>query len=567
MSKVYWVGDKTVRNRVSIAIILVLVLGALTGCVSLPTSGPVNISKVKIANETTLGLYANGPTAGASPEDIVRGFLAAASSGYANDFAVAREFLTPQTAATWQPLASVTVYGNSVGIQLSRRENGAVEVNAQAVATLDKAGVYQPVRSPNATFSTEFSLIRNAQGQWRIAKLDNGVLIAHSIFQVLFKDKSLYFLTPDQQAIVADLRWYPRETLLSSLVVGILDGPVKWLAPGVYSALPAGAVLSSGTVTITNGVASFSLGSISTPLSKQEQNAIFQQLGHTLAEASVQVQQLDLSFGGNQIQRTVDSSNLSPYPYNDVGYLGFLQGSLVRITQDKKIVLSNDIGDAYACALGYGADPNWAIVDKGGVLVGGTDTDLKRVLDGGHILRPSWDRYNWLWTRSSIKDGVMVATDKNGAVRFVGADWLQGMEVSAFAVSREGARIVVARKNGNALELDVASVVRDVSGVPSSLSTPQVLPLTADKIISIAWVSPVTVAVINTSGSNTPVISLVTIGGNISTITPPEDAISITAGAGEGSIIVGTKQKAVYKRSGDTWRKVADNIIAPTLGG
>ena len=69
----------------------------LAACTSLPTEGPVNATRAPTDTGQSVGLHANGPSAGAEPEDIVIGFLTASAAGLSDDFEVAREFLSPQS--------------------------------------------------------------------------------------------------------------------------------------------------------------------------------------------------------------------------------------------------------------------------------------------------------------------------------------------------------------------------------------------------------------------------------------------------------------------------------------
>src|SRR5262249_24525772 len=54
------------------------------------------------------GLLVRGPQPGWSPEDVVKNFLVASAIG-ANDFHVARQYLTGAASRAWQPGAAVTI--------------------------------------------------------------------------------------------------------------------------------------------------------------------------------------------------------------------------------------------------------------------------------------------------------------------------------------------------------------------------------------------------------------------------------------------------------------------------
>ena len=71
-----------------------------SACASVPTSGPIEQGPVVDAGESTqfIRVIAAPPSQGASPADIVRGFLEANAS-LESDHAIARRYLTPPAAA------------------------------------------------------------------------------------------------------------------------------------------------------------------------------------------------------------------------------------------------------------------------------------------------------------------------------------------------------------------------------------------------------------------------------------------------------------------------------------
>src|SRR5690606_34028932 len=158
------------RRRGAVAVLLAVVL-LVAGCASLPRSGRVTASDPDLPAPQPVGFLARGPQPGASPEEIVDGFLAASAAGYSDDFVVARTFLTGAAADTWQPLAQVRVYDEEP--ELTRSDDGGVHLSVGAAASVDGAGRYTEA-SEDATIDADFTLARNARGEWRIAGLDDG---------------------------------------------------------------------------------------------------------------------------------------------------------------------------------------------------------------------------------------------------------------------------------------------------------------------------------------------------------------------------------------------------------
>ncbi|QTV79415.1 hypothetical protein [Microbacterium sp. NIBRBAC000506063] len=153
------------RRALRAAVIGVLAL-AVTACAGLPTNGSINAGlEVGIDTSLDLTFVPDGPTPGASPEDIVDGFLEAGTSP-AGEWAIARQFLAPELAETWHPEAAVTIdrwVTRSVTSEIQPSdEEAAVQVSLTPVASVDAAGAY--TESSGRSSETPFELARNDEG-------------------------------------------------------------------------------------------------------------------------------------------------------------------------------------------------------------------------------------------------------------------------------------------------------------------------------------------------------------------------------------------------------------------
>ena len=83
---------------------------ALSACTSLPTSGNYQsgLRTDTVVPDARWQFNPNGPSDGASPAEIVLGFLDAGESP-SGDWQIAREFLTADAAANWDPYARVLI--------------------------------------------------------------------------------------------------------------------------------------------------------------------------------------------------------------------------------------------------------------------------------------------------------------------------------------------------------------------------------------------------------------------------------------------------------------------------
>ena len=104
--------------RRPVALIAVLAL-LLTGCVSVPTSGPVERHS-PAAQQANPGVEIAPvpPAQGATPGLIVEGFLHAMAT-YQAGYSVARQFLTADASEQWQPESGDEIYAASSAPQVS----------------------------------------------------------------------------------------------------------------------------------------------------------------------------------------------------------------------------------------------------------------------------------------------------------------------------------------------------------------------------------------------------------------------------------------------------------------
>ncbi|MGZ4664362.1 MAG: GerMN domain-containing protein [Frankiaceae bacterium] len=195
-----------------------------------------------------------GPPPGASPEELVRGFLEAAADP-ADTHALARSFLAPGVA--WQDGAGVTVYEpSSLKVRLVPGAPGgpAVVVAVQRRLQVDPDGGYRPAAGP-VTLSYGITAVG---GQWRIRAAPPGILLTSRDVERSYAPVVLEALTGDRTLLVPDPVLLPvnRTAVPAATMRYLLRGPTRWLAPAVTTALPAQvqllgtATLDAGTVTV-----------------------------------------------------------------------------------------------------------------------------------------------------------------------------------------------------------------------------------------------------------------------------------------------------------------------------
>ena len=121
------------------AILTALVL-ALSACSTVPASSPtVQITQAPVRPDEDVGIEPLSPTAGATPEEIVRGFIEAAASARPGH-PVAKQHLTPQAATGWTDEGGITVLSPDYATVATGAD--AVTLTGNPVGTVDDRGVF-----------------------------------------------------------------------------------------------------------------------------------------------------------------------------------------------------------------------------------------------------------------------------------------------------------------------------------------------------------------------------------------------------------------------------------------
>ena len=198
-------------------------------------------------------MLAKGPTDGMTQSDIVEGFLRASAS-FDDDHAVARSFLAPETAASWDPSRARVIYADDADRKVVDKQGNVLELRAREVATITARGEYAAAATDSVAKAT-FSL-RRVEGQWRIADLPDGLLLTP-----LDVDRSYRLLRPVLPRPAPSTRLVPNAIFVpvgpfasTSLVTELLAGPTDWLAPAVRTAFPPGTALSVPSAPVQDGV-------------------------------------------------------------------------------------------------------------------------------------------------------------------------------------------------------------------------------------------------------------------------------------------------------------------------
>lgn len=547
---------------------LLLALMLLAACTSLPTEGPVNATRAPTGTNQTVGFHAAGPREGSTPEEIVQGFLTASAAGLSDDFEVARQYLSPRASELWRPLEVVRIYSDSRPPVTTRTDTEAVRLNLGSEGSLLQNGRFEASR-PDAVITTEFSLARNADGEWRIIDLDNGLLMSSTLFESQYSQAVLHFLTSDSQYLVPDLRWFPQNTYATFAARELFLGPSPWLADAVRTAIPPGTALGSRGITISGGNAAVSLNDEVLSVTGYQRALFAAQVEETLTLLP-NVQNVELLVEGTpwEVGQTAD---LSPYPLGDPRLIVNVGGrpSLYRDGSAVSLRMSDVPEDVESLAVGYG--DNSSIVGISGdslVTLPNSGAAPVTLLEGPGVVRPSVDIYDWVWSGTADRPGVLTAFKDGERVDLAVPLPRGGGTIDSVHVSREGARAIIVWRSETAVYMSAVAIVRGGDGAPAAIGEPIEIGAGLEQILDVAWIDETTVAALATlPGGTNPGIYSVPIGGSITAITEVNGAVSITAGAGERSLILATENGQVLERSGGGWRLLLTDGSSPALSG
>lgn len=553
---------------------VVVLMVAAVGCASVPDSGPVRIGQPVAAaggglTDAPVREVPAAPLPGASPAQLVSGFLRAMvdnDSGYG----VARSYLAP--GASWDPESGIAVYAEPS--RIVRNARSSVVVQAHRVGVLGAHGVY---RVEPGKITRRFELARR-DGEWRISKLPDGVLLSSDDAGRVLQPAALYFLTPDgNQVVPQPVLESPQEPgLATTLMRALIAGPNPLLAPGVRTAVPRGTTLVGNVPITADGVADVDLSASTRQLSAQQLARLSAQVVWTLRQLSSVTAVRLLANGAPLEAPGVSSLQLvSSWPQFDPAVPSAAGGALL-VSSGRIVGLGTDVPTALRGARMVAASRSGdglvvAAVRSDGarqhLLVGKVASGrLRDRLRDVTVTAPTFGPGDVVVAATS--SGVVYAVTPDGKKREVGLPkGIQGAAIRAVSLSRDGTRValVVATAAGN--ELDLATVVR--SGPELVFRQPRLVVPAGSAVSGVAWADAdrlvTTVAV---RGGRRGVISVDTNGYQIRDLSGPglpADVDAVAAGPGERTLAAGPG--GTWRSTRQRWHKVSAGSAPSFAGG
>lgn len=569
-------GAPSVREALAL-VLAVVVLVAAGGCASIPRSGPVGKSQGDTAPQAKDAqiYYPQPPTPGGSQDSIIEGFYNAGSSD-ADDYQVARLYLSQSASTTWKAEVGTLVY-RSAKVERGAKANEyvydldlAYEVDGQGIVTTHPKGTHRRVPLTLA----------QVNGEWRISQLAGGTVIPQDVFQRRYNPYTLYFYDPSFRYAVPDVRWFIRgSSTATSIVKAVLAGPAPHLKGAVVSAFPDGTRLAKDSVPIVSGTAQVDLTAELLQSSVTDRHRMLNQLTIAL-RAPASVVSVQLLAGSTALTMDGSDSVVPPIlnatvPSWQVSVLQKQLGIYDNNKAERVKGLDTAEYNPRNPAVSYTQD-TFAFLNqqRSALYMASAGKTLKEVLDGTELLRPSFDPQGWVWSgNSGTAGGKLTAFNSDNAFGpappasvTLAPAWLRGQTVKDAQLSRDGTRILILTGSGDGTKVLIAGVIRSADGTPRGLTTP--LPLSDGKNVTQgAWVSDTQVLVANTSGSGAESPVLLSLRSfQAQELSDVVGLRGISVGNGIQDIYVQTAT-GLAQRVGNTWVQQGAGVKDPKFAG
>jgi hypothetical protein len=462
---------------------VVLLLALVTGCVQVPTAGPIDkVEGQQEACQSCVNVEVAPPAVGDDQRQIVEAYLRA-TSNYQPNYSIAKQFLTQAAAEQWSPEDGASIYRGSPKV-----EGENVTLKGWLVGSLAPDRTYT---AQDQELKVDFGLVRE-DGEWRISKPPKGLMVAEYSFNRFYQAYHVYFIG-NGTSLVPMRIYLPTlrnpANVASVLMTALLGGPSKWLAAAVESAIPAETTLSVDSVTITNSIAEVALSEAVLALPDSRRSLMAAQIVFTLKQ--VPGVKGVLITVNQQRYRVLESDPASMVVAvdafsRDIDPVPFVSGDQLYAVKDGTVQLVSTTSDPPKVSPIDGAlGQRRFAVDSLAVSVNGTDlavvtqdrTGLRRAptatgevttLANGlsSLLRPQFTRYGELWAlgREEGKQKLWLSTAdqdiQDPKIEEVAAPVLDKGKVTAFRISPDGSRMALVRQTRTGSELGLAWIMR-----------------------------------------------------------------------------------------------------------
>lgn len=542
----------------------------LAACAAVPTSGPIEQGPVVDAGESSqfIRVIAAPPSMGASPTEIVRGFLEANAS-LESDHAIARRYLMPEASLAWEPDAATAVYQQS-SLKLSEGQDGSITARMAITYRLDELGTLDPV-DPASTERITFTLeqvVDDASGmpQWRISDPPPGILVSDTDLRRAYRQYQVHYPSARSEALVPDGRLLPvvGPSLPTALAERVLSGPAEWLAPGVRPGAPPGIALALGAVPVSNGEALVELTDEALAATDVQRQDLAAQLTWTLTQLP-EVTSVRLQVGGEPYdvpgapevmdraawqERSPDRLSTGSTGAARLPYFVLEESAVIRFTESGRTAVPLEVPDAETLIdLGVSLDQRAAAAvepDRTALWILPLDSSVtEQRVPGTQVGGASFDVDGRAWFTDS---GRVLRVAPAGAPEEVPVQPALSEPIESVHLARDGARVVLV--SDGVLHLGVVQQGR--SGL--EIGSVRRIATTVSGVRDVAWRNAVTLDVLGRTDTSSFQVLRIGVGtGDAQPLGSPPDPREVTGAPGSATLAIGADDQ-LFANIGLQWR-------------
>ncbi|WP_345751171.1 GerMN domain-containing protein [Microbacterium rhizophilus] len=564
-------GPEAILRRGRTGVLLLALILALAGCTSFATSGEVRagLEPGAAPEEPPPQYFAGAPTRGATPEQIVTGFIEAAISPL-DSWKTARLYLAGDLAETWRPEAGVLV-----DVADDRRytaSEDAVTLTVDPTATVDEHGSY--TSSSSGAVELGFRLAQRDDGEWRIVEAPDGIVLDRQNFPDVYSDHQLAYFDPTWTYLVRDVRWFPASGNTATYIVRELvnGAPSPWLAGAVASAFAQDIDLQTDAVPVdSDQVAHVGLNAVASGADPTALGRMVTQLEASLTNADVQAVRVTIEGEDSPVQvEPIPTAQTRPDPRALVlraGEFGFLSGSELTPIDGLSRELQDMEGTIQSIAVS--PDQSVAAVQQSTGVVYRVTSDSPDALDSARdgLIPPMIDPFGYIWTVPADEPDAITTWDPDLEPSALDGAWPEATSVREMAMSRDGSRIAALITTGGQHVAVVASVRRDRDGRPTGLGGAMRLTTLPEPGVSIAWIEDARVGIVSGSGQTWYAIEQ-QVGGPSERSDAPPGITSIEFGTQDSSVRLLGQDGLMYGRRFSSWQETGSDVsvLATQMG-
>ncbi|MCS5722072.1 LpqB family beta-propeller domain-containing protein [Herbiconiux sp. CPCC 203407] len=548
-------------QRTAAAVLAALLLVVLSACSGIPRAGQVETGDaIGTDDDIDVIFLAADPTAGATQQEILNGFILAAKSPQ-DDYAIARRYLTDDAADVWRPNQGTTV--DSGPRPATSLNDTTLQISVSEVARVDGNGSYTET-GPGAPTALQFGFTQ-VDGEWRINDLADGIVIEELFFDQVFTAHALYFYDPTFTYLVPDLRWFPTSTAVGTRVVrALLAGPSAWLGDGaVVTAFPDGTITPA--VVTAGGQTQVELSGNVLEADAVDLQRMQRQLSASLSDLA-SASNIAISVDQNIVPIPAAPA-LAPEPSTRVdsrplvvrdGAFGYLAGASVAGIQGISAGVESlqPVSAAYSETAGLAA----AGAAAGGVYAVRTGEAPVLLDQRPALIAPAVDPFGYVWSVPAGSPTELSAFGPEGTVPAVPTNWDGASSITSFEISRDGTRALAFLSVDGVPKLVVAAVIRNQDGVPQQLGRPVELRTTPGTPVGATWVDQLSVASVTRLASGEARATTQTLGGRSTSLGSPTGAVAIAGGNDLDGLRVLSAEGGLLQQRGSAWQTAAGGI-------